>query len=78
MNKASKRMHNLLDDAYNEGLEDGYKVGYRDGVEDTKEKFKSAISDGLRNGSRECGKTMNCYKKNKKLKTVISRVKETS
>lgn len=76
MNRASKRMHDLLDDAYNEGVIDGYGKGYKDGVEDTKEKFKPAIADGLRGGSSECGRMMNTYKdsNNSKKSKVIVRV----
>ncbi|WP_307992516.1 hypothetical protein [uncultured Clostridium sp.] len=41
-----------------EGFDAGYDVGFEDGMKKAKKRYKAAISDGLRCGSKKCGKIM--------------------
>lgn len=45
------------------GYREGYKKGFEKGYQTHKDSVKPAISDGLRRGSKECGKALNALKK---------------
>lgn len=45
------------------GYREGYKKGFEKGYQTHKDSVKPAISDGLRLGSKECGKALNAFKK---------------